>query len=196
MSSGRDIFFTLADEAAFSELLVEKYLNAVFAADEHPSRANFRTFPSIDRADCSMLWIFVPNQNWQPTLEPGGFHGMYKVVNQPELTMHFIRSSNGWASADLMPDGEPRWVTGGGCGVIYHPRPSKIQKAFRDRVWRIFPKIATWKLFAYNSKTRRRVSWEKTDKIVWAGNDAMRWARENRLRRFTGKNVIYGPPTP
>lgn len=193
MSSGRDVYFILADEAAFSDLLLEKYPDAIFAADEHSSETNFRTFPSIDEADCSMVWVFVPTSRWQPKLKRGGIHGMYVVANQPDMTIHFHRSSNGWKSNDLTPDGEPRWITDGGCGIIYYPRPNKAQRSFRDRVWRIFPKIATWELEAYVRETRRRTAWEKTDKIVWAGNDAIRWARENPLRRFTGTNIMYGP---
>jgi hypothetical protein len=193
MSSGRDFYFTLADEAAFSELLLKKYPSAVFAANEHPSETDFRVFPSIESADCWLLRVFVPPPKWRPILKPGGIHGLFKIANPPELELHLIRSSHGWTQDNLTAEGGPRWITDGGCGVIYYPSPNRAQRSFRDRVWRIFPKIATWELEAYDSQTRRKVAWEKTDKIVWAGNDAIRWARENPLRRFTGKGVIYGP---
>lgn len=115
------------------------------------------------------------------------------IVNIPECRGMIDRSSNGWGPNEFDQVGEPRWIEEGHVHIFFDHPPTKEQRSFRDMIWRMFAQIGTWKLQPYERHPHRTVDWKKTDKRIWAGNDAIRWARENPLRKFSGGQFLYRP---
>jgi hypothetical protein len=180
VSGCRDILFTKVDEAALSDVIREKYPNVKFFenrdwyADSIPP-----VLASIDVALTREVYITIPGENWRPQLEKKERRESYRIANFP-APYGLIRRSGG----RLTEDGEPRSVGLGAVHIFHNPPATKAQMSFQRAIWRRFDKIATWRLEPFDQVTLRSLGWEKTDKMLWAGNDAVRWANENKLRSF------------
>lgn len=193
MPSARYVYFTKADEAALSRELAAKYPNVLFLEDRDWPRPEIGYISQIDKATTWAVYMYVPDDGWEPEIGPSRTASGYRIKNLPEKLGILMRSSNGWGPRELTDDGEPRWITQGTLHIPYNPPCPKGQAEFRRALWRIFNRIATWRLRPFNPSPRHPLDWEKTDKMIWAGNDAVRWARENKFRMFTGANIYYRP---
>jgi hypothetical protein len=102
--------------------------------------------------------------------------------------------SNGVGDGDYPnPDDDPARIEFGTLHIFSDIPPTKVEKSFVRAIWRRFDKIATWRMEAVDRETRRTRESEKTDKLIWAGNDAIRWANDNKLRVFYSNNALYRP---
>ena len=195
MSVYRDILFTKVDEAALSAVIREKYPNVQFFEDrDWYIDSTPPNIPSIDVATTRNVFFIMPEPDWRPTLELYSRDNTYWISNFPELLGFVERSGGVWGSENLTEDGEPRIIMEGSITIMYKPPATKAQASFKGVIWRLFDKVGTWRLAPFGKTTRRRLDWEKTDKRLWAGNDAIRWANENTLRSFPGDDeVIFKP---
>lgn len=194
MPSARYVYFTKADEAALSRELAAKYPNVRFLEDKDWPTADVEFLPSVDAAKAWTVYLFAPEAGWEPEIGPSRNKSGYRVQNLPEKIGILMRSSNGWGEKECTPDGEPRWIEQGTLHIPYTPPCPKGQAEYMRVLWRIFDRIATWRLKPYKRQPRVALNWEKTDKRVWAGHDAVRWAREHPLRMFTGGNGPFYRP--
>lgn len=193
MPSGKQTYLTKVDEVEFSQLLRVKYPDICFFEDAGFPEPELTFIPSIDVATDVRVYFFIPEPGWQPEFKFSTRDNGYHVTNLPDLCGSIYRSSGGWEPNAFDSNNEPRWITEGAIDIYYSAPPTKAQRSFRDAVWRMLAKIATWRLKPYRIRPRMALHWEKTDKIFWAGNDAVRWARANKLRMLRGSNVYYRP---
>lgn len=191
MSGRRDILFTKVDEAALSDVIREKYPNVKFFEDRDWYIDSTPPFlESIDKAATSGVYISIPNEEWRPRLEKVKRRTSYRIANFPEPCGYIHRSSCTSSTKEY----DLEWINLGAIHIFYYPSPSKTQLSFQRAIWRRFEKIATWRLEPFDLETQRALDWEKTDKRLWAGNDAIRWANEHPLRHFEGNgNFKYRP---
>lgn len=194
MPSARYVYFTKVDEAALSQELAAKYPNVHFLEDRDWPTADVEYLPNIDAAKTWAVYMFVPDDGWAAETGLSRTKSGYRIKNLPEKFGLLMRSSNGWGPKELTSDDEPRWITQGALHIPYTPPCPKGQAEFRRVLWRIFDRIATWRLKPYNPQPRVALDWKKTDKMVWAGNDAVRWANAHPLRMFTGGSGPYYRP--
>lgn len=193
MPSARYVYFTKVDEAALSRELATNYPNVRFLEDRDWPNADVAFLPSIDVATSRSVYLFVPDDGWKPKIGLSRTKTGHRIQNLPERMAILMRSSNGWSEKEFTPDGEPRWIEEGVLHIPFNPPCPKGQAEFRRTLWRIFERIGTWRLKPYYHQPRQAADWEKTDKMIWAGNDAVRWAKENPFRMFSGGQFLYRP---
>lgn len=179
MPSDKYVFLTPADEVALSEVLREKFPLIRFYTREANEPA-FRYHADISAASAANDFevdMVVASSDWEPAFElreEGTMHEYYAVTNYPDEAM-FLRHSKFFSNE------KEQILYGGSFQVGLTLRMSKAQLSFANKVWRSLPKIGTYRLLARNIDSDWREHWGKH---WFAGNDAIRWAREDKSRYF------------
>ena len=195
MPWARYTFFTHTDEASFSAVLQANYPNILFFEkriwpNEYSTPVPLET---INMAKTDSVYIVLPEENWSPKLEWQDSMEGYMIANLPDLSGMLVRSGGVWDGDYRSPDDDPARIEYGTLHVFSDIPPTKAEKSFVRAIWRRFDKIATWRMEAIDPETRQVRDLEKTDKLIWAGNDAIRWANDNKLRVFYSNNALYRP---
>lgn len=170
MSATRYVFFTRADEAAFCRELKAKYPEVLFMNYHGFKEAKVELLLSIDASLEDWVYFFIPAPGWQPELSIWPRSNKYLVSNLPGLCGSLRRSGGVWNPDNLRQCYEPRAVGQGDLHIHYDNSPSKEVVRFRNAVWRILPKIATWRMKLYNINPRIDLHTETDDKMYWAGS--------------------------
>jgi len=194
MPSLRQIFFTTADEKAFSDALKERFPDIRFATrSEAASKGDFSFVADIPSAGGGSVRIFIPPVGWKPEyykLEFGA--DRFGISNYPEEWMSFRSSSKqhmerGPAIHDYKP-----LLGQGSIQVGGSDRMTAKEKSFRNKVWRVVSKIATPKLKALRYWDPEHQWTEIGGQIECAGWDAVRWALDDERRVFAA-SLHYRP---
>jgi hypothetical protein len=182
MPAAKYTFLTRVDEMALAEALREKFPDIRFyeyKAHPHPQYRYLDDIASadIDKVDmCVGSPRFVEVKLW----EPGGH---YRVFNVPDEAMFLRRSYVG--------EQEPtRVIWHGTLQVGITQVMTKRQISLANKVWRVLSKIGTYRLQVLLNDGE----WHDDEgRRFFAGNDAIRWARQDETRRFHGTNLYYRP---
>lgn len=194
MSSLRQIFFTTADERAFSDALKERFTDIRFATrSEAVSKGDLSFVADISSAGGGRVKIFIPPVGWKPEyykLEFGT--DRFGISNYPEECIYY-RSSNKQHMVCGPAIHEHKPLLGQGTiQVGGSDRMTAREKSFRNKVWRVVSKIATPKLKALRYWDPEHQWTEIGGQINCAGWDAVRWALEDERRVFAA-SLHYRP---
>lgn len=188
MPSSRQIFFTLADELAFSEILKAKFPQILFAVRGKGGKKDDLTeVPDVPSADGKRVNILIPPDGWSPTYKEVEFvPGNYGITNYPEESIYIMPSSKLLMEHGPLIGSGPPMLGMGWIMVGISDRLTPTEKSFSGKVWRLVSKIATHRLKA-GCTWQPNFQWRDGigGQMHWAGWDAVRWAFEDDRRVFS-----------
>jgi hypothetical protein len=175
MPARKYTFFTRADEAALSDVLKKKFPSLIFVDNYHP----WHPIESIVDSQDWKITMIIPPPGWTPIydyIHPWTGAKYYTVVNHPDEVMMFQRS---WIVTERL-ENERLTFGEGTFQVGVTATMNKAQRSLAQKVWRLFEQIGTYRLQA-----ELKTGWKPVEgKMECAGNDAIRWVRQDRRRRF------------
>lgn len=191
MASAKYVFLTRADEVALSMALRSKFADIQFCEWDmsYEKGDHYRKFDSIASSEEEMVRFLVVSPDWKPVFEyvprfnESGF--FWKQTNFPKLAGHLRRSVETYKNHADRP-----YIYAGTMQIGYEPPMTKEQLAFVSRVWRLLGSLGTYRLRVWKQGEWRSFP----DKHWFAGNDALRWAREGSERYFRDGGFKYRPP--
>ena len=189
----REVCMTEVDLERFSDLLKQtfprvRFMEGIKSDDpERPPTVTFRnSLAGLDPDNRGNGYVILPPPYWEPTLEwqepDHGFKfGYWRFMDLDIPRVYVVRGSGPTFGM----------ITYGGKRLPPHVETSRFsnsylriddeRRRFKNKVWRLMGKIATCKLqhiWWPNMERDRRVS----GLSIWAGHDAIRWAREDPAR--------------
>lgn len=165
----------------------------------HPGDEPLRYLPSLgDAVRGATAWI--EPRGWKPRWSPAPNRaGIYTIINRPKLQFQFTRSRYVFwrqpLAFDEPPDRIPEneiLVLAGDAMWGYFRRTDKEHQSFLRKVWRILDKCTTIEL-AYCDHTTLEPLGVARIRGVWAGLDAVEWARRDSRHFIRGGGTFYRP---
>jgi hypothetical protein len=189
MPSAKYMFLLPSDEVALANILREKFPDIRFYTHKGEPTLHYHYFEDIASTDLDVVHMVVAPPGWEPIYElfpwPPPFEKRteYKVVNARDEVMFLRRSRL------ATKDGEFRVLVEGVLQVGVTSRMNMAQLSFANKIWRLLANIGTYQL---QSQSRDGTWGHQPGKMWFAGNDAIKWALEDKRRYFSG-NGRYRP---
>lgn len=165
----------------------------------HPGDEPLRYLPSLgDAVQAATVW--VEPRGWKPRWSPApNREGVYTIINRPKLQFQFTRSRYVFWRQPLAFDEPPAHIPDNEILVLdgdaiygYFRRDDKEHQSFLRKVWRILDKCTTTERAYCDHTTLEPLGITRT-RSVWAGFDAVEWARRDSRHFIRGGGTFYRP---
>ena len=193
MPAAKQQFFTPVDEANLSQVLKEKFPNVAFVHLDSSRPDGWEERDSIQAfADHWEIDIILKPKGWKPNIVRRELFEriVYIPDNRPDEYMVYQRSQ--FEASTFDGQGELTVLRDGMFQIGVTDVMTKAQMSLKNKVWRLLDIIGTCRLLGWVGPEGKR-SWQELEgRIFCAGNDAIRWAREDKRRVFLS-NMKFRP---